>query len=357
MSDEPKAGKDGPRWPNGMLSRIAWPCLQLLIVAATLWVAGQLLARLTFVVISVTIALLLAALFAPAVDLLDRRGLPRALATAIVLVGGLTSVATVVGFVVRAVVTGLPSLGSRLIESYGQLRRWLTDGPFGLSGEELDGLVEEANSWLARNRSELASGVLGALSTVGSVLAGILLAVFILVFFVHDGPRMWTLLISPIPEPTRERVGEAGRQAFRDLTAFVRATVVVALIDAVGIGLGLWITGVPLVLPLAALVFLGAFVPIIGAFTSGLVAVLVALVSQGPLIALVVAGVVVAVQQLEGNALEPLLVSKSVKLHPVAVILAIAIGLELAGIAGAVLAVPVLTTVRSVVRTLRAEHR
>jgi putative heme transporter len=339
-------------WPTGTLTKTAWICLQLLVIAAAVWVAGQVFSMLAFVTMSVTIALLLAAVFSPAVDLLDRRGLPRGLATAVVLIVGLAAVGALVTFVVRAMVAGLPDLASRLTESLNQLRDWLTSGPLGLSAEEIDGLVKEAESWFSRNRSELASGVLGTLSTLGSVLAGLALALFLLIFFVHSGGRMWNTLVSPFPEPTRGRFGDAGRAAFRDLGAFVRATVAVALIDAVGIGLGLWITGVPLVVPLAALVFLGAFVPIIGAFVSGLVAVLVALVSQGFVVALIVVGVVIAVQQLEGNLFEPLLVSRTVRLHPVAVLLTVAVGVEVAGIAGAVLAVPVFTTIRAFVRTL-----
>jgi predicted PurR-regulated permease PerM len=293
--------------------------------------------------------LLVAALLSPGVTLLVRRGLPKALATTIVLLVGLGALAGLVWFMVATLVAGLPDLGKQLGESYEQLRSWLTDGPLGLTGDQLDSMLAEGQDWFTRNRSTLASGAFGVLSTAGTVLAGFVLVVFLLIFFLHDGDRMWRAVTSPLPHIVRS----AGRRAFTDLTRYVRVTVLVALIDAVGIGLGLWITGVPLVLPLAALVFLGAFVPIVGAFVTGLVAVLVALVAQGPLIALVVTGIVVLVQQLEGNVFEPLLVSKSVKLHPVAVILAVAVGVELAGIIGALFAVPLMAVVRSVYLTLK----
>jgi len=333
------------------LRRAALNCLYLLIMAATLWVLGQVVGRLMIVVVPVAVALLLTALFAPGVGLLVRRGVPRGLATLLVLLGGLLTVGALVYFMVRALVTGLPDLGSQLDESYTQLRTWLTS--LGLSGEQLDGMLEDGKAWFTSHQSDLAAGALGALSTAVAAVAGLALVIFVLIFFLHGGERMWRSVVSPLPSHVRPKVFEAGRRAFTDLTAFVRATLLVAVIDAVGIGIGLWVTGVPLVLPLSALVFFGAFVPIIGAFVSGLVAVLVALVAQGPLVALIVIGVVVLVQQLEGNVFEPLLVSKTVRLHPVAVILSVAVGVELAGVVGALFAVPVLAVVRAVYLSLR----
>jgi predicted PurR-regulated permease PerM len=338
---------------TGTLRRVAMACLYLLVIAATVWVLGQVVSRLVIVVVPVAVALLLAALFAPGVALLVRRGVPKGLATLIVLLGGLAAVGGLVYFMIKAVVDGLPDLQSRLDESYSQLRNWLTTGPLGLSGEQLDGMLADAKNWFSEHRSDLASGALGALSTAGVLLAGLALVVFVLIFFLHDGAGMWRGMISPLPDTARERVDRAGARAFHDLTAYVRATVLVAAIDAVGIGLGLVATGVPLVIPLSALVFLSAFVPVIGAFVSGVVAVLVALVSQGLVAGLIVAGVVIIVQQLEGNVFEPLIMSKTVNVHPVAVILAVAVGAELAGVIGALFAVPLLATVRAVASSLR----
>lgn len=338
---------------GGTLRRVATTCLYLLVIAATLWLLGQVVTRLMIVVAPVAVALLVAALLSPGVAWLVRHRVPKALATTIVLLLGIGALVALVWFMVATLVAGLPDLATQLDESYRQLRSWLTDGPLGLTGEQLDSMLAEGQSWFSRNRSALASGAFGVLSTAGALLAGFVLVVFLLIFFLHDGDRMWRGVTNPLPARHREQVRRAGRRAFTDLTAYVRVTVVVALIDAVGIGLGLWITGVPLVLPLSALVFLGAFVPIVGAFATGLVAVLVALVTQGPLIALVVTGIVVLVQQLEGNVFEPLLVSRSMKLHPVAVILAVAVGVELAGIVGALFAVPLLAATRSVYLTVR----
>ena len=343
---------DGPPAdPLATLRRVALACLYLLIIGATLWVLGVVAARLSVVVVPVAVALLLAALFSPAVTWLHRRRVPRGLATAAVLLGGLAVIGGLVYFMVATLVAGLPDLGDQLDESYRQLREWLTKGPLGLTGDQLDRMLDQGKDWVSSNQSQLASGALGVLSTATSVLAGLVVVVFLLIFFLHEGARMWRGTTDFLPEPLRTRTRHAGERAFHDLRSYVRTTLVVALIDAVGIGVGLWLTGVPLVLPLSALVFFGAFVPIVGAFVSGLVAVLIALVSQGFVIALIVAGVVLAVQQVEGNVLEPLLMSRSVRLHPAAVLISILVGVELAGIVGALFAVPLLATVRAVVRT------
>lgn len=342
-----------PTFRSGRTGRVAMRCLQFLIIAAAVWLVGQVLSRLAFVAVPVAIAILVAALFVPGVNLLRDRGVPRGLAAALVLLVGIAALGALVTVVVTSVVDGLPDLGARLNESVGELRDWLTT--VGLRPEQLDDMVNEGKEWVSRNRTSLVSGVWGVLSTAGTVLAGLALVLFLLIFFVYDGERLWHGVVRPLPRRHRRHVLEAGRRAFRDLTAYVRTTLIVALIDAVGIGIGLWLTGVPLVLPLAGLVFLGAFVPVVGAFVTGIVAVLVALVSKGFVVALIVAGVVVAVQQLEGNVFEPLLMSHAVRVHPVAVILGVAVGAELAGVVGALLAVPVMATVHSATAPLFAD--
>lgn len=334
------------------LRRTAMGCLYLLIIAATLWLLGQVVARLAIVVIPVAVALLFAALLAPLSARLVGWGWPKWLATLTVLLGGIGLAGGLVYFMIVTLIDGLPDLQARLTESFETLKKWLTTGPLGMSPDQLDSMLADGKNWFSEHRGDLAAGALGALSTAGTLLAGFVLVVFILIFFLHDGDRMWRVMISPLPSAARERADKAGRRTFHDLSAYVRATMLVAMIDAVGIGLGLFFTGVPLVLPLSALVFLAAFVPVVGAFVSGLVAILVALVSQGFVVALIVAGVVVLVQQLEGNVFEPLIMSKSVKLHPVAVILAVAIGVELAGVVGALFAVPLLAAIRAIFASL-----
>ncbi len=338
--------------PLAKLRKAALTCLYMLIIAAALWVLGIVATRLSVVVVPFAVALLFASVLAPAVTWLHAHRVPRGLATTIVLLGWLAVFGGLIYFMVSTLIAGLPDLGDRLNDSYSQLRVWLTHGPMGLTGDQLDNVLNQGKDWLGRNRSQLATGALGVLSTATSIIAGLLVVVFLLIFFLHEGSRMWRGTTEFLPEPARTRVRTAGDRAFHDLRSYVRTTLIVALIDAVGIGIGLWVTGVPLVLPLSALVFFGAFVPIIGAFVSGLVAVLIALVSQGFVVALIVVGVVLLVQQLEGNVLEPLLMSRSVELHPVAVLLSITVGVELAGIVGALFAVPVVATVRAVYRSM-----
>jgi putative heme transporter len=177
---------------------------------------------------------------------------------------------------------------------------------------------------------------------------------FVLIFLMYDGAGIWNFLLGAVPHRTRQRIDVAGRRGLAALVSYVRATVAVATVDAVGIGIGLWAVGVPLVIPLATLVFLGAFVPIVGAVVAGGAAVLVALVANGPIPALIVLGVVILVQQLEGHVLQPFLLGRAVKLHPVAVVLAIAAGVVTAGIVGALLSVPLLAVLNSGIRSLRS---
>lgn len=341
--------------PRGKARLFVMGGVWFLLGVAVIWVAGWVAARLSVVLIPTGIALLLAALFGPAAGVLQRWGLPRVLAATVVLIGGLALVGGLIYGVSAAIAAGLPELRASVGETYEQLRSWLAGGPFGLEGRDLDSMVEEGRNWLNERRGSLVAGAWGVFSSVGGVLAGSVLTIFVVVFLVGDGARLWAAVVRPLPARAAGVVDRAGRRAFRDLTSYVRATVAVAFIDAIGIGLGLWITGVPLALPLAALVFIGAFVPLVGAFASGLLAVLVALVSQGPVIALIVFAIVIGVQQLEGNVFEPLLMSGAVKLHPLVVGLAVATGVHLAGIAGALLAVPLLTTVRAVVATVLNE--
>jgi predicted PurR-regulated permease PerM len=211
---------------------------------------------------------------------------------------------------------------------------------FPITRHQLESAVAQVQHTLVDNQDSLASGALTTAATVGEVITGILLALFTLFFFLKDGRSIWLWLVGLFPGESRAYMDEAARRAWRTLISYVRATVAVALVDAIGIGIGLAILGVPLVIPLAALVFLGAFIPIIGSFLAGTVAVLVALVSQGPITALIALAIVVLVMQLEGHVMQPLLLGRAVHVHPLAVVLSIAAGLLIGGIFGALIAVP-----------------
>jgi putative heme transporter len=325
------------------LRAVSLVCLQLLIIGVTVWAAAHVLGRLAVVVIPLSIAVLLTALLRPPSSWLIRRGVPRGLATALVMVLAIGLVGGFIAFISMSLVSALPDLQNRLDDSLEQVRGWLSGVGWG------EQALTQGREWLERNRQSLASGALGVFATAGSALGGLVFVLFITLFLVHDGRRVWRFVLRAVPAELRPRVHRGGLRAFHDLSAYMRASIAVALIDAVGIGLGLWVLDVPLVLPLAALVFLGGFVPLLGALVSGAVCALVALVSGGPVTALMVVGVVVVVQQLEGNVLEPLLMGGAVRLHPLAVILAVAAGGSQAGVIGAVLAVPLVTTVRAFV--------
>ncbi|RCW47197.1 putative PurR-regulated permease PerM [Halopolyspora algeriensis] len=329
---------------------------RVLVVLGMLYVLGQVVRRFYVVLIPVAIALLLAALLAPAVSRLIRMRVPSALATAIVMIGGLAAVGGVLTFVINAFITGFSDLQSQVLASFNQIQQWLANSPLRLSQQQFDNFIDQARQWLQRNQSALTSGALATATTFGTLLTGLLLMLFTLVFFLHDGRRIWLFLLRIVPRSARHRVDIAGSRGFASLVGYVRGTALVAVFDAVGIGIGLAIIGVPLAVPLSALIFLSSFVPIVGAIASGAVAVLVALVTKGPIAALLVLAVVLGVQQLEGNVMQPLIVGRAVHLHVLAVVLAVSAGVVLAGIVGALLAVPLMAVLNSAIRSLVSDE-
>lgn len=328
---------------------------RLLVIAAALAVVVFLIIQLRVVVIPVVIALLLAALLAPVVRTAVEAGVPRGPATGIVLVGGIALFGIVISGVVNAFVAGVPELRDQLIQSYQETIKPLLAGPpFRVSLERLNNLPGELQHSIAANSQAITSGALSTAATLTEVLSGMLLGLFVLIFFLHDGSKIWGFLIKVVPQAQRARVDTAGERAFASLVGYTRATVVVAFVDAIGIGVGLWIIGTPLRIPLAALVFLGAFIPVVGSLLSGSVAVLVTLVANGPVQSLIVFGIVIVVMQVESHVLQPILMGRAVQLHPLAVVLAVAGGVVIAGITGALVAVPLVAVLTSGIRSLLA---
>ncbi|WP_374237559.1 AI-2E family transporter [Lentzea sp. CC55] len=328
---------------------------RFLVVVASLYVIGVVLGRLASLVVPLAIALLLAALLAPAVGFLLSRRFPRGLATVVVLVGGLAALGGLLTFVVTTFVNGVPELAAQLVRSVDAVSGWLVNGPLHLSDSQLREFADRFVKTLRDNPSGITSSAITTAATVGEILVEMVLVLFALAFFLYDGPRIWQFLIRVVPAGPRRRVDVAGRRSLAALVSYVRATGAVAVVDALGIGVGLAVLGVPLAVPLAAVVFIGAFVPIFGAVVAGGVAVLIALVANGPVTAAIVLVIVIAVNQLESHVLQPFLLGRAVKLHPLAVVLAIASGLLVAGIAGALLAVPLLAVLNSAIRSLRSE--
>lgn len=337
--------------PRGLRisAALAW---RFLMVTGALGVIVWLTGYFASVVIPVAIALLLSALMAPAVSKLTSWRVPRGLATAIVLIGGLAVVGGVLTFVIAEFSNGLPDLQVRVRQSLETIRDWLLSGPLHLRQEQIQEFLNNVIETISANQAEITSSAITTATALGELVAALLLMLFTLIFFLYDGNGIWRFLVRGVPRTARDRVDVAGRRGFASLVSFVRATAAVAVVDAVGIGVGIWIVGVPLVVPLATLVFLAAFVPIIGAVVAGTVAVLVALVAKGFVAALVVLAIVIAVMQLEGHVLQPWLLGRAVKLHPLAVVIAIAAGLVASGIPGALLSVPMLAVLNAGIRSL-----
>ncbi|MGZ4542639.1 MAG: AI-2E family transporter [Mycobacteriaceae bacterium] len=347
----PLDSKDSVNW--GIRVTASW-AVRGLVIATALYLLFHVIRTFGVVTVPVALALLGSALMSPLVGWMQSKGVPRALATVIAMVGGIALVASVLTFVVQAFIDGLPELQNKVSASISGVQRWLIEGPFKLRPDEITSTGDTLTKSLKSHSDALTTSALSTASTLTEILTGGLLTLFTLIFFLHGGRGIWEFLIKAVPEHTRDAVDVAGHRGFGSLVGYVRATVAVAGVDATGIGVGLGVLQVPLALPLAALVFLGAFIPIIGAVLTGIVAVLVALVTKGLVVALIVLGVVLAVQQLEGHVLQPLLLGRAVALHPVAVVLAIAAGTVVGGILGALLAVPTVAVLNSAIRSLIA---
>ncbi|GLW35293.1 AI-2E family transporter [Actinoplanes regularis] len=339
--------------PDGVRTAGAWAWRFILFVVAG-YLFLRIVALLQVMLIPVVVALLLAALFQPLSARMVRNGFKRSLAAGLVEVAALLLVTGGLGLIVRTFISQLDTLSTRVADGIDEVQRWLQRGPLHITDAQLSQYVEKARDSLTASQGSITTGALSTATTVGEVVTGFFLVLFTLFFFLRDGGQIWSFLCRLLPRDARVATARAGHYSWHTLVSYVRATVLVAFVDAVGIGVGLVVLRVPMALPLAALVFLGAFIPVVGATVSGAVAVLVALVANGPATALGVLAVVIAVQQLEGHVLQPLIMGRAVALHPLAVILAIATGVVVAGIIGALIAVPLLAVLNTGIRYLVA---
>ncbi|MGP3706743.1 AI-2E family transporter [Gordonia paraffinivorans] len=328
----------------------AW---RILLLLAAAYVAGRLFLRFDEVLVPVALAILISAMLVPVVDAMDRRGVPRSLAVLLNIVLGLGLIAAVMAFVVREFMRGLPQLVEEVEQTIEQTKQWLVEGPLDFDQSQVQNVGSDLLKFLQNNQDKVTSGALATATTATEIITGALLTVFLVIFFLYGGAQIWRFTVGVIPSGSRDRVWRAGIAGFGTLVGYVRATVVVAFVDACGIGVGLAILQVPLALPLGALVFLGAFIPIVGALLSGTLAVFVALITKGWIAAIIALAIVVGVMQLESHVLQPFLLGRSVRLHPVAVVLAITAGMVSAGIIGGLLAVPLIAFLNTAIRHLR----
>jgi len=327
----------------------AW---RFIVIGGAGFIGIWLLRYFSEVTVPIAVAILGTALTIPAVDWLQSKGLPRLAATFLVVIFMLVAFFGMLALVGQQLSTQVTDLRTNVVDGISQVQDWAKTGPLKLSDSQVQ-------DWVDRAKESIGSGdtsVLGRLSEVGTtlthVLAGFFISLFSSFFFLYEGQRIWAWIVVLFPRAARDRVNSSGRTAWASLTAFVRATVIVAATDAMGIAFGAWVLGVPLSFAIGVLVFLGAFIPIIGALLSGMVAVLVALVTQGPWVALFMLIVVVVVQQIESHVLQPFLMGRLVAVHPLAIIIAIAAGVTVAGVVGALIAVPLAACLNGVVRHL-----
>ena len=352
----PPEDDDDPGVPRALKVASSWAWRSIVIAGAVIGVL-YLADMLAVVVIPVLISLLLAAMLQPVAAILIQAHIPRSLAAAVVLVAGLATVVGVLTFVINQFIDGVPDLVANVQEGFQTIQTWLIEGPLHLEQEQIDSFFEQLSSavgqYLAADPGSAAETAGVTLGVAMTILTGLFLVLFTTFFFMRDGRRIWNFLVTMLPTAATGPMLRAGDASWRSLVSYVRATILVAVIDAVGIGAGLVLLEVPLAVPLAALVFLGAFVPIVGATVSGAVAVLVALVGDDWVTALIVLGLVLAVQQLEGNVLQPILMGRAVRIHPLVVVLAVGAGVVLAGIIGALIAVPLVAVFNAGIRQLR----
>ena len=327
----------------------------VLIIAGAMWLVGWLIGSLWVVVLPILLALIVCTVLWPPTRFLRHHGVPPALAAIIALVAFLGIAAGVIAFIVPSVVDQAPQLADSATLGVAQVQDWLEGPPINLSDNQIDNAVNEIVSRLQASGAAIASGVFAGVSTAGSILVTLVLVLILSFFFIKDGPRFLPWVHGIAGVKAGGHIVEVLTRMWNTLGGFIKTQAVVSLIDAVFIGAGLLILGVPLAPVLATLTFIGGFVPIVGAFVAGALAVLVALVANGFTTALIVFAIIVAVQQIEGNVLQPILQSKSMNLHAGVVLLAVTGGSTLFGIIGAFLAVPVAATAAVLLRYLNEQ--
>lgn len=341
--------------PRGLrvTTAYAW---RFVVIAAAAGILIWLVIQLKLLVIPLLAAILVTALLWPAFTWMLSRSVPRWLAIVISVVGTVAVVAGLLWLAIWQITRQWASVQARTIESVGQFRQYLIDGPLHLTEDQIDQLLAQGWTYLQQQAEVLWSGALAIGSTVGHVGTGAVLALFILLCTLADGGGIWRWVVRLFPRRARADVDGAGRAGWATVVTYARTQLLVATIDAVGIGLGAFLLQVPLAIPIGVLVFLGAFVPFVGAIVTGALAVFLALVYNGPWIALWMIVVVLGVQQLEGHVLQPLLMGSAVKVHPLAVVLVVAGGAMIAGIPGALFAVPLAAFVNVVAVYLSTRH-
>lgn len=351
MDEQHRAQRAETELPLGVRVAAAWSWRLIVIgvaVAALLW----LIVQVRVLVVPLLVALLLTALLQPIVNAFQRRGLPKWAGVLAALFSLLFAVTALVWLIVSQFRGGFDDVVERSTAAWQDFLAWIDSAPFGLSSEQIDGFIDQLVRTIESHQEELWTGALGVATTAGQLITGALLTIFSLIFLLIDGKRIWFWVLGFLPKRAHAGVHSASLAGWISVGQYVRVQIFVAFVDAVGIGLGAFILGVPLPIPIAILVFLGSFIPFLGAITTGALAAFIALVYNGPVNALLMLGVVILVNQVEGHVLQPLVMGTAVRVHPLGVVLAVSAGALLAGIPGALFAVPIAASASAIVNAL-----
>ncbi len=334
-------------------SEWAW---RLGVIAIAVYVLSLVIREFSQIFVPLVIALLLAALLHPLVNRLAVL-VPRGVAALVTLLGTLLVVIGLISLVTQQASTGFPQLQAQGLSGLQDIRNWLRTGPLNINVDTISSYITKAEHAASAHQPQLVSGAVGLASRATHIGEGFFVVMFSTFFFLSSGQRIWAWLLRMFPRGAQRPLDDAARSGWVTLTHYIRATLIVALVDGIGIGTGAALLGVPLAFPLGVLVFLGAFIPIVGALATGALAVLVALVANGPVTALAVLGVVILVNQVEAHVLQPFLLGRAVDVHPLAVILAIVAGSTIAGVVGALFAVPVAAVANTMISSLASQGR
>ena len=330
----------GPRLQRGIRT-VAIASVELLVIVLALYVLGEIIGALWVVILPIVIGLLITTVLWPPTRFLRRHGWPPALAASVVLLGAVAAFGGIIAIIAPQVVDQVETLADQVGSGLQDVQEWLQGPPFNIDEAQIGNAVDQAINELQSRAGDIASYAATGATAIGNTLINLVLALVLVFFFLKDGPRWVPWLAAQTGRRAAPHVAALSDKAWSTLSEFIRQQALVGFIDAFFIGLGLWILDVPLVLPLAVITFFAAFIPIIGAFVAGAFAVLIALVDEGFTVALIVLGVVLLVQQIEGNVLQPIIQGRGFNLHAAVVILAVTAGGSLAGITGAFLGVPV----------------
>lgn len=334
--------------PLGIRVAAAWSWRLIIIALA---VSGLVwgIVQVRIIVIPLLIAILLAALLNPIVAWFERQGMPRWTGIIAALGSLVIALWALVWLIVTQLKSGFGDFSKRSVEVWEDILAWAQTNSFGLPVDQLQDVVDQIVKLVETNQGTLWTGALGVATTATQLVTGLLLTVFSLIFLLIDGRRIWYWVVGFAPARAHSAIDAAGRAGWVSVGQYVRVQIFVAFVDAVGIGAGAWILGVPFAIPIAVLVFLGSFIPFLGAIVTGGLAAFIALVYNGPVSALIMLGVVVLVNQIEGHVLQPLVMGNAVRVHPLGVVLAVTTGTLLAGIPGALFAVPIAAAANAIV--------